>query len=368
MFVRQMRTIRCKLSVDPADIPDLNNLFSIYAKAVSKIAQWGRDHKESNATRLHHALYKTVRAETGLPANLVVTALRRASGMLKTAQLKGKFDVCPTFVCLDERTFTLEGEKVSFSMPGRKRMKAPLNIGEYQREALAGQEPTSATLVRSKSGYFVNIVVESELSDAAPGGVLGVDLGIRNVAVTSTGKKFDGKPIREFREESWRIRASLQSKGTRGAKKVLRKLSGYERRRMTLENHRIAKSIVAEAVKSDCSLIRMEELRGIRDRLKVPNRHRNRMVSLWAFAQLQEFVRYKAAGKGISFETVNPAYTSQTCSSCGKLGIRNREIFCCTTCDVTLDADLNAARNIAGGGTVNCPESNGQALAQAKVS
>jgi IS605 OrfB family transposase len=353
--VQQTRTIRCKLSVQDSDLPALSDLFERYSKAVSKIAQWGRDNRESNAVRLHHALYKSVRAEFGLPANLVVTALRRASGMLKTANMRGKFEVRPTFVCLDERTFTLKGETVSFSTHTGKRIKAKLDIGDYQREALAGQNPTSATLVKTRNGFYINIVVKSEVPEAIGEGVLGVDLGIRNVAVTSTGKKFDGKAIREFREERWRIRASLQSKGTRGAKRVLRKLSGYERRRMTLENHRIAKAIVAEAVKNGCSLIRMEDLKGIRDRLKVPNRHRNRMVSLWAFAQLQAFVRYKAAGRGIAFETVNPAYTSHTCSSCGKRGIRDRETFCCTTCNVTLDADVNAARNVAGGAAVNRP-------------
>ncbi|MFN3919957.1 MAG: RNA-guided endonuclease TnpB family protein [Methylohalobius sp.] len=158
------------------------------------------------------------------------------------------------------------------------------------------------------------------------------------------------------------MRASLQSKGTRGTKKVLRKLSGYERRRMAHRNHEIAKAVVAEAVRNGCSLIRMEELRGIRGRLKVPNRHLNRMISLWAFAQLQAFVRYKAAGKGIRFETVNPAYTSQTCGSCGSCGRRDQETFFCTTCGVSLDADVNAARNIAGGGVVNRPESSAMSV------
>jgi IS605 OrfB family transposase len=367
--VQQTRTIRCKLFVDPTEVPALDDLFNRYAKAVSRISQWGRDHHESNAVRLHHALYKMVRTESGLPANLVVTALRRASGMLKTARMRGKFEVRPTFVALDERTFTLKGETVSWSMPGRARMKAKLDIGDYQRKALAGQKPTSATLVKARNGYFVNIVVESEVPDAAGGGVLGVDLGIRNIAVTSTGRKFDGKAIREFREKRWRIRASIQSKGTRGAKRLLRKLSGYERRRMTLRNHEIAKAIVSEAVKNGCSLIRMENLKGIRDRLKVPNRHLNRMMSLWAFAQLQAFVQYKAAGKGIAFELVHPAYTSQTCSSCGKRGLRNRETFCCTTCGWTTDADVNAAKvTAAGGASVNTPESNGQASAQVKAS
>lgn len=366
--MQQTRTIRCKLKIAPSDIPVLNDLFDRYAKAVSKIAQWGRDNLESNAVRLHHALYRTIKAEFGLPANLVVTALRRASGMLKTANLKGKFEVRPTFVCLDERTFELKGETVSWSMPGRKRMKAALDIGNYQREALRGQNPTSATLVKAKNGYYINIVVENEVPDAAGGGVLGVDLGIRNIAVTSTGLKFDGKAIREFREKRWKIRASLQSNGTRGAKEVLRKLSGYERRRMAHRNHEIAKAIVAEAVKNGCSLIRMENLKGIRDRLRIPNRHLNRMMSLWAFAQLQAFVRYKAAGKGIRLETVNPAHTSQTCSSCGKRGIRDKETFCCTTCG-EFDADVNAAKNIAAGGAlVNAPESNSQVATQVAAS
>ena len=350
-----IRTIRCKLSVQPSDLLTLNELFDRYAKATNKIAQWGRDHQESNAIRLHHALYREVRTDFGLSANLAVTALRRASGMLKTAKLKGKFEVRPTFVVLDERTFTLKGESVSFSTHTGKRIKATLDIGDYQREALAGQKPTSATLVRARNGFFVNIVVESEVSDAARGGVLGIDLGIRNVAVTSIGTKFDGKAIREFREDRWRIRASLQSNGSRGAKKLLRQLSGYERRRMAHRNHEIAKAIVEEAVKNSCSLIRMEELKGIRERTRIPNRHRNRMMSLWSFFQLQEFVRYKAATKGIKFERINPAYTSQTCSLCGKRGARDRETFVCTTCDVSLDADVNAARNIAGGAAVNRP-------------
>lgn len=342
--------------MDPSDIPDLNDLFLRYSKAVSKIAKWGRDNEESNSVRLHHALYQAIRNEFGLPANLVVTAIRRASGALKTANLKGNFEFRPTFVALDERTFSIENGTVSWSMPGRKRMKARLDIGDYQKEALRGQKPTSATLVKARNGFFLNVVVENEIPDAAGGGVLGVDLGIRNTAVTSTGMKFDGRAIREFREKRWRIRASLQSNGTRGAKRILRKLSGYERRRMTHRNHEIAKAIVEEAVKSRCSLIRMENLKGIRDRLRIPNRHLNRMVSLWSFAQLQEFVRYKAAGKGIRFEIVNPAYTSQTCSSCGRRGIRDRETFCCITCGSTTDADVNAAKVIAAGGAaVNRP-------------
>jgi putative transposase len=176
-----------------------------------------------------------------------------------------------------------------------------------------------------------------------------VDLGIRRVATTSTGRRFRGDLLREYRETRWRVRASLQSRGTKGAKRALRRLSGRERRRATWENHRISKRIVQEAVKTGCSTIQVEELRGIRDRLKVWNKHRNRMISLWGFAQLREFIRYKAAAKGVGMIEVDPAYTSVTCHRCHKLGTRSLDLFTCTTCG-EFDADVNAAKNIAAGG------------------
>jgi len=358
--MQQSRTIRCKLITPEADLPVLNELFSRYAEACSEIAQWGRDNRESNAIRLHHALYRKIKTDYGLTSNLVVTALRRAAGSLKTAKLRGKFEFRATFVYLDRDTFRmiLKKNEISYSThEGRKR--AVLDIGDYQREALASASKCqSATLVRTRNGqFFVNIFIESEVPDATGGGVLGVDLGIRNIAVTSTGKKFDGKAVREYREKRWKIRASLQSNGTRGAKKVLRKLSGKEARRIAKTNHEIAKAIVAEAVLTGCSLIRMEKLNGIRERTKIPNRHRNRMVSLWTFFQLQGFVRYKAAMRGIKVELIEPAYTSQTCHRCLRRGLRNKETFVCTPCDISMDADENAAKVIAGGAVVNRPES-----------
>ena len=359
--MQAIRTIQCKLSIDPNDVPRLNELFSRYAKAVSEIAQWGRDHRESNAVRLHHALYRTIREKYGLQANLVVTALRRASGMLKAARLKGKFEVRPTFVAVDRDTFTLKLDKGIVTLASHDgRIKAILDIGDYQREALRGKTPTAGTLIRSKKGFFLNVCIDEEVEDVSGDKVLGVDLGIRNVAVTSTGRKFDGNLIRKYREERLRIRASLQSNGTRNAKRVLRRLSGREARRAKDLNHVIAKAIVQEAVRSGCSVIALENLKRIRSRLRIPSKHLNRMVSLWSFAQLQAFIRYKAAIKGIRVIEINPAYTSQTCHKCFKRGVRNRETFTCTTCGIVTDADVNAALVIAAGGVaVNRPGSDG---------
>ena len=361
--MQTIRTIRCKINISEIDLPIAHELFARYSAACAKIAKHGQREQEANPIRLHHDLYRAIRTEFSLPANLVVTALRRVSGNLKTSNFKGRFEYRPTFVCLDARTFTLKLPKgeISFSTHAGNRITAILDIGPYQHEALWGTATTqSATLVRANDGFYANIVVENEVQDAETGKVLGVDLGIRNIVATSHGYKKSGKDLREYREDRWCIRASLQSKGTKGAIRTLKRLSGRERRHAAWVNHNVAKEIVTNAVKNGCSLIRMEDLKGVRARTKIPNRHRNRIVGLWAFGQLQEFVTYKAARHGIAVELINPAYTSKTCHQCKRQGLRDRETFVCTPCDITMDADENAAKVIAGGAVVNRPESNGR--------
>lgn len=351
--MQTIRTIRCKLNIPTESLPVLNDLFDRYAKACTEIAAQGRKHREANSFKLHRIVYKDIRAKYSLSSNLAITAIRRVCGNLKTAKFKGKFLYRSKFVGLDARTFTLKLEKgvVSFSTHTGKRITAPLDIAVYQHEALWGADKAqSATLIRAKDGFYCNIVVECEVPDAAAGGVLGVDLGIRNIAALSSGRKFEGDSIKEYRKLRWKVRASLQSKGTKGAKRVLKRLSGLDARRMTSKNHWLAKQIVSEAVRTGCDRIALEDLKGIRDRVRVPNKHLNRMVSLWAFAQLQEFVKYKAAAKGIRVILVKAAYTSQTCGKCFKPGLRNRETFVCTACSVSTDADENAALVIAARG------------------
>jgi len=354
-----LRTIRCKLAVNPEDLPAVSCLFELYAQACTRIASYGQAHRESNAVRLHPALYRELRTDLGLPANLVVTALRRAAGALKTACFKGRFQFRSTFIELDARTFTLKLEKgvATFSSPQGKRISAALEIGAYQHEALWGAERAeSATLVRARDGFYANIVVQGSVPESSEMGVL----GIRNLAVTSGSYEKSGRDLLAYRQNRWRIRASLQSKGTKGAKRALKRLSGREKRYAAWVNHNVAKEIVASAAQSGCSLIRMEDLRGIRSRTKVWNKHRNRLQSHWSFGQLQGFVAYKAAAKGIRAEWVNARNSSRTCHKRWRLGIRERETFICTACGIRMDADKNAAYVIAAGGAdVNRPESNG---------
>ncbi|MDE2095669.1 MAG: transposase [Patescibacteria group bacterium] len=71
----------------------------------------------------------------------------------------------------------------------------------------------------------------------------------------------------------------------------------------------------------------------------------------WGFSQLRQFITYKAKLVGVPIVFVNPRNTSRTCSQCGhceKANRKNQATFRCKHCNFSTNADLNAARNLAG--------------------
>ena len=187
--------------------------------------------------------------------------------------------------------------------------------------------------------------------------MLGVDVGLRDIASTSTGKSWDGKQLRETRAQFARVRASIQSKRTKSSKRLLRRLSGRERRFQKWVNHNISKQLIAEA--KDFGVIAFEDLTGIRQRAKVRKAQRHEHNS-WSFYQLRLLTKYKANVAGIDLVLVDPRYTSKTCNCCKVIGNRNGKNFSCVNklCGWRGDADHNGALNIAalGGCFVNQPE------------
>ncbi|MFD7847831.1 hypothetical protein ACFV4K_33505 [Nocardia sp. NPDC059764] len=82
-----------------------------------------------------------------------------------------------------------------------------------------------------------------ELEIPEPVGWIGVDLGLANIATTSTGYRAAGRGLRRHRERHRQLRRKLQVKGTKAAKRVLKRQRRREFRHVTDINHRISKSI-----------------------------------------------------------------------------------------------------------------------------
>ena len=189
------------------------------------------------------------------------------------------------------------------------------------------------------------------------GRVLGVDLGVKYPAYVCLNddtykREHIGEALELIKQrkqyQDRRRRTQQQLKNVKGGKgrgkklKNLNRLSECERNFAKTYNHTISKRIVEFAKKHKCEYINMEKL--------TKDGFDNAILRNWSYYELQNMVEYKADRIGIKVRYVNPAYTSQTCSRCGHVDKENRqtqEKFVCTKCGFELNADHNAAINIA---------------------
>ena len=208
-------------------------------------------------------------------------------------------------------------------------------------------ETTGATLHYRRGDFYLHVRTKADVADPEPpenGTVLGVDLGVENIAVTSTGVFWTADELTHWRTEYVERRTSLQECGTRYAHKNVQAVGRKETGRFEQYLHCVANELVDEADKRGCSSIAFENLTDIRDQMA-----NARKFHEWAFRRLCEYVAYKAEECGIAVEQVNPQYTSQRCSACGFTARENRpsqDSFCCQSCGYESHADYNAAKNV----------------------
>ncbi|MEL7039261.1 MAG: transposase [Cyanobacteria bacterium J06592_8] len=354
------------------------------AVAFASACTWINDNVNSNLTNrnsIQAVCYNDVKSQFGLTANHVVRACARVGANRLTAKQKRKKvkGFRPTSFDCDARTFRIIEEGlgtnprsprilhsrarsaylVSISTTG-KRVKVPMRVSNYHIGKLKGHNPTSAQVCKHQDGnFYVHIQLKSEVpKPKKTQNVIGVDLGRRDIAVTSTGQSWSGKDIKNTRDKYARVRASLQKKASQGTRssrrrcrETLKRLSGRERRFQTWLNHNISSSIINEALATNSS-IAIEDLTGIRERTneKPRNKTERRRSNSWAFHQLRQFLEYKGIKEGVNVMAIPPAFTSQTCHKClhihpakGK-SYRSGKNLKCGNCGNQCDADYNGAK------------------------
>ena len=251
------------------------------------------------------------------------------------------------------------GTVIIWTIAGRLK-NIPFRGSEQQVARLREHRKGESDLVFRDGMWFLYATCDlPEPEVVEPDGWVGVDLGIVNIAYTSTGESWSGGATTFRRKKNQHLRTKLQAKGTQSAKRLLKKRSKKEARFVTDLNHKISHRIVAEAQRTGHG-IAIEDLDGIRERARLRKPQRATLHS-WAFHQLGTFIEYKANLAGVPFVKVDPAYTSQTCSQpgCGHVerANRNREKFVCRRCGTISHADHNASRNISVLGQPNGTDS-----------
>ena len=369
-------TLRLKLHTDPTIAATLHETMRQSTACFNAVCQHGWEHEERNGVRLHKATYRPLRKRfEHLPSQLVVSARSKATEALKSGHAhrrQGRALPCPHSECgairYDARSYwvqfpkgqtALPPESVSVAAEGTSRwvgmaslatvcgrVHVPFYLPACYRP-YATWKSCSADLCFRDGAFFLHVVVETATPALACEGVLGVDLGIAEIAVDSDGTIYSGAAIKAVRQRVKRLRGLLQRKGTKSAKRHFKKIARRQSRFMRDTNHVVSKQLVRTALLSR-KAIALEDLSGLRERASV-SRDLRWLLGNWAFHQLRAFVAYKAEAAGLPVVTVDPAYTSRTCSGCGHCARGNRKSqsqFVCLRCGLTLNADFNAALNV----------------------
>lgn len=229
----------------------------------------------------------------------------------------------------------------------------------------------SATISESAGRWFVSLQVEQEIVATAPKSVniVGVDVGIRHLAVTSDGAVFDNPLALVKAQRTLRVRqksVSRKVKGSANRRKAVARVAEVHRRVANIRKDAIHK--MTTAITKQASIIVVEDL-NVSGLLK--NRCLARALSDASLSEIHRQLAYKSKWNGVEFIKADRFYpSSKLCSGCGvkkdSMPLSER-MYCCEACGLEIDRDLNAAINLKMWPTVAsasacCPGSSGRTL------
>ncbi|NGO43279.1 RNA-guided endonuclease InsQ/TnpB family protein [Streptomyces ureilyticus] len=366
--------VQVKLLPTPEQASALEATLHTCNEAANRLSAQAYEHQVTSRARLQAMAYGELKAR-GLSAQPALHVLRKVADAyttlkanLKAGNLGKPGSKRHTKATGKPITFRKDAAQpyddrcLSWQIPERT-VSIWTTTGRMKNLAFTGQDDQLAVLAAHRKGesdllrrdgqwYLIATCdIPEARANTHPAGFLGVDLGIVNIASTSTGTRHCGRRMNRRREADRKLRSKLQKKNTKSAKRRARKHAGKEARRARDINHKISKSIVAEAERT-AQGIALEDLTGIRERARLRKPQRVTLHS-WSFRQLGTFIAYKAQRAGVPLVHVNPANTSRECSRCHHVDKRNRPsqaVFTCRSCGFVEHADLNASHNIADRG------------------
>jgi putative transposase len=258
----------------------------------------------------------------------------------------------------DACRFTTGAIKV---LPDRRHIQLPrigiLKVHESTRKLARRLEQgrariLAATITRTADRWYVSFTVEVQRAIPAGNGnttVVGVDAGIRQLAVLSTGVAIPNSRALEHQlRKLRRLHRQLASRnpGSKRRRITRRQLARVHARAANLRRDALHKLTTTLATQHGTVVIEHLNLAGM-----VRNRHLARALADAGLAELRRQLTYKTTWYGSRLLVADRFYpSSKMCSACGwvkaKLTLVER-IFTCEACGLQLDRDLNAARNLA---------------------
>lgn len=393
-----VKTMKLKMITGNKEDSLLQELTSVYASACNCISEYIFEHGfVLNFMKVQEAMYDEIRSNYALKSQMTISVFKTVTARYKTVKEQmflhpykykdenGSWQYIPRTlewlekpVCFHRPQADLvRGRDYSFvtdKKTGRKqlslntlgkRIRVPYVVPENFRQYFDGTWSFGTGKVVSLNGnWYLHIpmtkTVPDNTAETEPAHVVGIDRGLRFL-VTAYDEKghtmfISGQDVLKKRDSFAETRARLQAKGTKSAKRVLKRISGRENRWMSDVNHQISKTLVDRY--GENTLFVLEDLTGVSFEEKNLSRDAksSRDLRSWTFYQLEQYLTYKASAAKGSVIKVKADYTSQRCPKCGRIHKANRHHdiheYVCDSCGYRSNDDRIGAMNIQNLGTM----------------
>jgi putative transposase len=380
--MKQILTAKLKLHTASSQFIQLRQTQLAYRDALNAVSRYAYAHgKMSNSRALQRDCYEEIRATHKLPAQMACNVPRQVGATYKALWTNAKKNATARKAGLTKKRYkgldnppkyvspTLTyNYGYDYSFKRHQQVSILTLIGRvivpytgYDKHVALIQQGANIGAAKlwydqPKKQFYLLVTLEIEGAHPTPEThkqVVGIDVGIRYLAVTSTTKGectfHCGKTIVPKANHYARLRKRLMHKGTRSATRRLVQISRRERRLKQDANHVVSRRIVEQ---HPYSLIGLENLTDIRERTKRKHgkkaskkqRKANARQSKWSYAELHAYIAYKALLHESMAIKVDAHYTSQACPLCGHTCKANRPnkglLFVCQNCHYSLHADL----------------------------
>ena len=213
------------------------------------------------------------------------------------------------------------------------------HIKYWKSREIIGKIRSGSFIQDSRGRWYINIVADGEIKPISPNISVGIDLGLKDLATLSTGKKY--KAMKYFRKYERLLALSQKDNKRKRVKNIHAKIKNSR----LDNNHKISTEVTNEN-----NLIFVGNVSS--SKLIKTNMAKSVLDAGWS--QLKSFLVYKSIRKQGKTIEINEYLTSQTCSCCLKItasspkglqGLGIRE-WVCDFCSSIHDRDTNSAMNI----------------------
>lgn len=222
------------------------------------------------------------------------------------------------------RTPYFRNKKFTFTV------KIPIRYHKQSLKFKNWKRKNTVQLSKINGKFYVTLTYEKEKSiQKVLGNSIGVDCGYKKLLVCS-----DGQIIGKSLEDQY-LKICKKKQGSKNFKQTL------------IERDKLINQELNKLDLSQVNHIVIENLKNVKYKSGY-TKSTNNKIQRWTYPKVINKLERLCEENGILLTKVNPAYTSQICSRCGTLDKENRkgELYHCNSCNLEIDADLNASINI----------------------